>query len=416
MKGRGNPQLQQQRQSGRGRGYFGRGGRGPSGIQSSRTGTNPLVGAYLDLPPGKDILPGAVTKWMSKLKEYSMANCDTKVSVIFGQDGTLGDYPVFVAPDHPGPFPDPSEYDIWKIDYADYRKQCNRLEEDKTKLYGIMLGQMSESSKIRVRETLVGEESVTEFDPRKLLQAILATHIGDSTLGLNHQLFNITQKYNNLVMLPYDSLSTYYTNTKSSLSAIEQSYERAGRAGLDENYPEDQMALKFIMGLNHMYDDFKYFYINNLKPWPDTLDQANSEAAKFSPKTKSAAHSNAADYERANAFAFTGRGGRSARGRGYPGGHKGKTTPNGHWVRDGTESPEGGKSEKGSPVAVYTASKSPPHGYKRGPCNNCGKYGHFALECKETPEPMIENYWKESSPKSPGGYKSSPQLGPGKGK
>ena len=414
MKGRGNPQQQ----GGRGRGYFNRGGRGAAPAQTNQRGTLPQIGAYLDLPPGKDIVPGAVTKWMNKLKEYSMSNNDTKISTIFGQDGTLGNYPVLVEPVHPAVGSPPSEVDIWKIDYAEYRKMVNKMEDDKRKLYGFMLGQMSESSKIRVRDSPLGEEAVTEFDPRKLLQAILATHIGDSTLGAAHQLFNICQRYNTLVMAGHDTLSSYYTNTRSALSAIEQAYARKGRANIDDLYPEKQMALKFIMGLNHHYDEFKSYYINRLKAWPENLVDASYEAAKFSPSPKRHAPYSPGAFERANAFALTGRGGKS--GRGYHGGHKGKSTPNGRWVRDepGPESPEGYKSdkgEKGAAIAVYTASKTPPLGYKRGPCNNCSKYGHFAKECREEPQPIEAQYWKESGPRSPAGMGTPPHAS-GKGK
>jgi hypothetical protein len=216
-------------------------------------------------------------------------------------------------------------------------------------------------------------------------------------------------------MGPYDVLSTYTTNTKSALSAIEQAYERAGRGGLDEIYAEDQMALKYTMGLNHHYDEFKYFYINNLKPWPETLEGAISESLTYNPK-RANHHPPGGAFERANAFAFTGRGGRG--GRGYPGGHNGRSAPNAKWVRDGPgpDSPEGQKKDKGSHIAVYTASKTPPPGYKRGPCNNCSKYGHFANECREEAQPMEEQYWKEAGPRSPGGKGTPPPASPGKGK
>lgn len=387
MKGRGSPQ--QQKQGGRGRGYFGRGGRGNAPANQHQRGTIPQIGAYLDLPPGKEIAPGAVTKWMIKLKEYSMSNNDTTISLIFGQDGTLGDYPVYVVPSDPGVDATPIDKEKWKIDYAEYKKLVTKLKDDKRKLYGFMLGQMSESSKIRAREDPVGEEAVTEFDPRKLLQAILSTHIGDSTLEENHQLFNIIQRYNVLVMGSHESLSNYYTNFRSALTGIEQAYARIGQHEIDGMYPESQMAIKFTMGLNHHYDEFKSFYTNRLKPWPNNLNDANFEATKFNPiHRRVAAQANAAAFERANAFAFHERGGRG--GRGYPGGRNGKSTPNGKWVRDGPgpDSPEGYKNEKGSTVAVYTASKTPPLGYKSGPCNNCNKYGHFAQECREEAQPM----------------------------
>lgn len=405
MRGRGSP-----RDQGRGRGYFGRSGRSPQN-HSGRGGLVPAIGAYLDLPPGKDIVPGAVTKWMIKIKEYTMTNSDTRISQIFGQDGTLGDYPVFVAPVEPPADAPPIDKKKWEIDYSEYKAQNRKLEADKSKLLGTMLGQMSESSKSRAREIPAGVQADSECDPRKLLIAILASHIGDSTLGVAHQLFNIAQRYNNLVMGPYDNLSTYYTNTKSALTAIEQAYEMAGRTGINEVYAEDQMALKFIMGLSSQYEEFKSFYVNNLKPWPHALEDAYYEATKYSPKRTSG---NAqGGFERANAFSMTGRRGRSGRGgRGrYPLGQRDQFAFNGKCEKDRSESPEG---MKGSPLAVYTASATPPHGYKRGPCNNCGKYGHYAFECRGEPQKMEAKYWND--PKGSGGGNATPPNSPGKGK
>ena len=403
MKGRGSPHQ------GRGRGCFGdRGGRGSPATPNHHRGNIPTIGAYLDLPPGKDIAHGTVTKWMAKMKEYAMTTYKSRVSMIFGADGTLGDYPIYALPDQPAE--DASIYDrkIWELQMADYNKNIKTLDEDKGNLYGAMLGQMSESSKTSVSEV----QAENEFEPRKLMQAILATHIGDSTLGVAHQMFMITQRYNNLVMGQHDNLSMYYINTKSALTAIQQAYEMAGRGALDETYPEGQMAVKFIMGLNNNYGEFRSFFTNGLKPWPDCLETAYQEAAKYNPKR--AAYNSPAATERANAFAMTGREGRGGRG-GYPGGHKGKSAPNAKWVRDGPDSPEGSSSsEKGSPVAAeYTSNKSPPAGYKRGPCNTCGKYGHLARECRGDAADTVAQYWGEEGGKSPGG---KPTTSPGKGK
>ena len=137
------------------------------------------------------------------------------------------------------------------------------------------------------------------------------------------------------------------------------------------------MAVKFILGFSNSY--VESYYTNNLKVWPDCLETAYLEATKYKP-TRAADHSPTA-MERANAFAMTRRGGKGGRG-GYPGRDNGKSAPNAKWVKDGADSPEGGKNKK---VAAYTASKSPPAGCKRGPCNNCGKYGHLAYECRGEP-------------------------------
>ena len=108
--------------------------------------------------------------------------------------------------------------------------------------------------------------------------------------------------------------------------------------------------------------------------------------------------------ERANAFAFRGRG-RLGRGRGgneTGQAHSGRGTAatGGHWAREGANTPE---PELKSTSPAYTANTSTPPGTKKGYCNNCGKYGHFAYECKD----------EEGSAKSPQGPKG---IQPRKGK
>ena len=331
--------------------------------------------------------------------------------MIFGADGTLEDYPVLAVPPPPGIDASQDDRDIWKLERVEYIKARTKLEEDKQNLYGAMVGQMSENSKIRVKEVNVGVQADSEQDPRKLMQAILATHVADSTLGAEHQIHNIQQRYDHLVMEPHEHLSTHLTNFKSALTAIQQAFEAAGRTGLDELYPEGRMAVKFILGLNNYYLEFKNFYINNLKVWPDSLEESYNDAAKFKPMK---GLSSPAAMERANAFSMTGRGGKEGGRGGYPGEHNGKSAPGARWVKDGADSQDSTSSDKGSPsAAVYTANATPPKGYKRGPCNNCGKFGHLAYECRGDPADMVAQYWGDEGGKSPGGKSTTP---PGKGK
>ena len=117
------------------------------------------------------------------------------------------------------------------------------------------------------------------------------------------------------------------------MTAIQQAYKMAGRGGLDETYKESQMAVKLILGLNNADSEFRFFYMNRLKPWPDCLEAAYQDATKYNPIR--AAGNLPAAIERA----MTGRGGRSGRG-GYPRGHNGKSAPNAKWVKDGADSPD----------------------------------------------------------------------------
>ena len=57
-------------------------------------------------------MPDAVTKWMIKMKEFSLSHN--------GQDGTLGDYPVYIEPVNPAGVVEDAVRDRWKIDYAEY--------------------------------------------------------------------------------------------------------------------------------------------------------------------------------------------------------------------------------------------------------------------------------------------------------
>ena len=271
---------------------------------------------------------------------------------------------------------------------------------------GIMRGQMSESSQTGVYETTVGKQAVNETDPKKLLESIIATHSGDSRLRPNHHLFIIEQRYSSMVMGAHEEVAQYYQAMRSTLSAIEQAYIRAGKNLPDDKYPEDQMGIKFTLGLNHHYDDYKYHFVNNLRPWPESLEEAHNEAVKFLPNRKVGGGGSPAAFKRANAFAYgKGRGGgRGAYSKTGPG-HKGKST-------HGADS----DSEKGSPVSptpvnAANATPSPPGGNRRGICNNCNKPGHYSYQCTEEPQ-----YWKEDPKhKSPQGRGTPPNT-PGKGK
>lgn len=99
-------------------------------------------------------------------------------------------------------------------------------------------------------------------------------------------MYMISQRYNDLVMGTHENLSMF--NTKSALTAIQQAYEMAGREDLDETYPEGQMAVQFILGLNSSYNEFRSFCTNGLKPWPDCLETAYQDAAKYNPKRAAA--------------------------------------------------------------------------------------------------------------------------------
>jgi hypothetical protein len=145
----------------RGRGRNGRGGRGMA-RPPPRTGTVAAIGAYLDLVHGKEINPGIVTNWVN----YVVTVCETsRINLIFGIDAILGDYPELQEP--PLPIEDSSKFEIkkWEIAYAKYIKDVDKLEADKLRVFGLMVGQISENSKNRVKETNSGAIAMEQQDP-----------------------------------------------------------------------------------------------------------------------------------------------------------------------------------------------------------------------------------------------------------
>ena len=375
--------------AGRGRGHNGRGGRGMA-RPPPRTGTVAAIGAYLDLLPGKEVNPGVVTNWVNKFREYVVTVCETsRINLIFGVDATLGDYPKLQEPKLPDETSTRFQIKMWEIAYAKFIKDVDRLETDKLKVFGLMMGQMSENSKNRVKETDAGSIAIEEQDPRLLLTAILATHLTDNRLGAEHNLYKIEQAFHRYLMEPGDSLAFYYQRFRALLSGVQEAYHRAKQDPPDNTYRDVQLALRFTIGLNSSYHAYKQYYEDGLKDWPENLTDAFSEAAKFRPRA--AGSGSSGDVGRANAFAMRGRGRGRGRGR-YSGRGRGGDSRSGSYG-ESTGSTSGGPSE---------------YGTRKGTCHACGESGHYSFECRASDSGQ--------NSKTGAGTAQSDSSGHGKGK
>ena len=65
------------------------------------------------------------------MKEYAMT---THISMIFGADGTLGDYPAYALPDQRGKNASVYDTTILKLDRTEYQNNLKTLEHDKSNL------------------------------------------------------------------------------------------------------------------------------------------------------------------------------------------------------------------------------------------------------------------------------------------
>ena len=76
-----------------------------------------------------------------------------------------------------------------------------RLSVEKLQLFGLMLGQMSSTSKDLTKETDTGREAFEQKDPLLLLKSIIITHMVDSRIGTSKvSLHQCQEIFNNLKM------------------------------------------------------------------------------------------------------------------------------------------------------------------------------------------------------------------------
>jgi hypothetical protein len=365
---RGGPANRGGRNNGRGR---------STAPKPARTGTIAAIGAYLDLLPGRDINPSIVTTWMTKVGEYITANYDFQINQIFGPDGTVGNYPIIVEP------PDPPEdatrvvLKKWEGRLAKYNKDRQALETDRPKVYGNMIGQISEASKNRIRETVTGSEAMETHDPRLLLQAIISTHLTDNRLGAEHNLFKVEQAFNMYVMQRHDTLTYYYQRMRALVSGVREAKLRAGideEAAADNDARQVQLALKFTTGLNDSYNTYKQYYHDSVRDWPLTLSDAFHEASKFVPRRGDLAGDHG-PVGHVNAFAMRGRG----RGRGRNGGRN----PGGRDSGRGRYQPgRGNQPQRDDADSTWRNYGEAEYGTRKGECHLCGEAGHYSFECR----------------------------------
>ena len=127
------------RGSGRNRFESGRGGFRDRGL-------TPAIGAYLDYAPGLNTNISYISIWSTKIKEYVNTVCETRVGCIFGSNGTVEDYHVYVEPEEDEQAPDldsltkKKNLKKWELAYSEFFKFSQKHEIEKRKVFSIMMG------------------------------------------------------------------------------------------------------------------------------------------------------------------------------------------------------------------------------------------------------------------------------------
>jgi hypothetical protein len=234
---------------GRGRGF----GRGRGDARSFRErGLTPAIGAFLDYAPGVNTNISYLTIWSTKIKEYVNTICETRVGCIFGENGTVEAYHVYVEPTEEEPLPDTDSLTKkrnlkkWELAYSEYFKLSQKHEIEKRKVFSIMMGQMSDRSKNRIREIEIGITSIEKLDPRGLLSAIINTHMHDNRMGSMQNLCKAESAYTNLTMTPGDNLTQYHQKSVATIASLEECHRRLNNDIKVCMATEPQRAVRFI--------------------------------------------------------------------------------------------------------------------------------------------------------------------------
>ena len=302
-------------------------------------GANPSIGAYLSCA-GKGPSANDTAIWAGKIKDFAMTKVETNIDDIFGANGASGEYPTREDPELPDDEEDKVAFKIWDVSYNLKVKFDEKLRSERTQLFGIMVGQISDQSKDLIKETAIGRDAFTNKDPLMLLKGAILTHMSDSRLGANQGLHKAQEQYHHLRMEAHETVSSYFQKTSNALTALEEAHIRCGNDPALRVDDDEQKAIKFIYGLANSYGEFKSFYENKLLPYPTTLEDAFTEASTFRVNRAD----NVRHQSRIDMFITGERNGGGGRGRG---------------------------------------KQSAARGIKPI-CFNCGKDGHKAPDCRST--------------------------------
>jgi Zinc knuckle len=391
MRGRGDKRFQPQ---GGGRGRFVK-KQGEPYKGTSKLGMKPEVGAYLDLPRGKPADPDMVLHWLDCLRVYIISNYESGITEIIGGDGSLNEYPELEEPEEPDDDAGPVQMENWKTEKREYRKALDTFNKDCLKVFGLFLGQMSEGSRNRIKESPLGPKALADRDPLNLLSVVVTTHMNNKRYGDNYNIIAAEIDFFAHKMLHNEDLLKYYTRFKTLLFVRSEAYRVA-----DVDCPDmsdELQSTKFIVGLSSVYLEYVNLFRNKTRPWPLSLDEAQADASNYVLGKPGGQTQNPPNQERRNVLAASRGGKGGSGGRGGRGG-QGEKGERGGLETQGARSGTPYRDREASPLRDGTVQE---YGTRYGKCNNCSEEGHYAYECKK-PKGSVKKSaaaWNASSEK-----------------
>ena len=273
-------------------------------------------------------------------------------------------FPIYPEPDEPEPAAGTVGLsELQKIrytkDYDIYTRKIERLGSDKKRLHGIIIGQLSESSKNQIKTTADGIKALEEEkDPLKLIKAIRATHLTHSLVDPKIAFFAAQSLYELIKMDDRDSLARHKEVLESAHSRLVSAASSAKEVYRDENFdvPSNSMlAVKFIMTLSHKYGAYKQKITRGEKDIPATVKEALEDVQKHGPEYAREVRT----HERVNV----------AKGKSGPG--------NGDWAKG----KPGGNGDFGPRKKLVPGVDGITLEKVKCLYRDCGEFGHMAKMC-----------------------------------
>ena len=192
----------------------------------------------------------------------------------------------------------------WERESGAYDRRKEKLEQETTNLYGLMVSTMTLDSFNMCLTTENGRKAQEEKDPSKLFSALLSTHLLSSAGDKFTNLVETENRFNNLAhQRDAETLVEFKVRYDAALAAFTEAARRCDAVATIPS--EERQALRFVMYLinKKQYGD----YVTNchhLKTYPKTIPKVISEATefgrnKFSPAQKAVAAAASMQHQQA---------------------------------------------------------------------------------------------------------------------
>ena len=140
---------------------------------------------------------------------------ESTVKEIIGINGILYDYVEQMEPEDPLEGAGLVSIERWKTAHKKYDPADELLAKDCAKLYGVLLGQLSEASQTRVNEMPAGKRAMEECGPLGLLTCVVATHMNNKRYGETYNIITAVRNFYDNKMTQHEDLAAYYSRCRT---------------------------------------------------------------------------------------------------------------------------------------------------------------------------------------------------------